>query len=95
MFAFFINRTPFHTFFMHSSRHPEAAAYDSVSSHINVWVAIRHLQDNLPDALDLPAFLPGIARACRVENPLICKSLEIPSLIMSVLTQRQGSWNKT
>jgi hypothetical protein len=49
----------------------ELSAYYFVSFHVNVWAAICHLHDNLPDALDLLTFLPGIAGACRVENSLI------------------------
>ena len=45
--------------------------YVFVSSHVNIWAAIRHLHDNLPDALDLLTFFSGIARACCIENSLI------------------------
>ena len=45
---------------------------------------VLHLHYNFPDSLDLPAFLLGIPRACRVENTLIGKSLEIPSPTVSV-----------
>jgi hypothetical protein len=55
-----------------------------MSFHANVGAEVRHLHDNLPDPLNLPTFVLGIVRTCRVQNALIGKRFEIPSLIMSV-----------
>jgi hypothetical protein len=66
-----------------------------MSFHANVGPKVRHLHDNLPDPLNLPTFFLGIVCTCRVQNALIGKRFEIPSLFMSVSPMATKSYETT
>ena len=58
---------------------------DDETLHARVKVKFFHLRDYLPNPLQFPALLLGIAGVRRVEDALIGKAFEIPLRTASVL----------